>query len=108
MSAKTIKELIAELSAIENQDQPVMYEYYLAEQFEFADGVLTPTPEQFGEIINELVPDMFSEVYGELNDIVYEHMSSLTCYECQEPTSKLEKAGNDGLCDSCQQLEEEN
>lgn len=69
--SRTVRELVAELSAIENLDQPIMYEYYLAEQFEFADETPTPTPEQFGEIIDNLDPTMFSQVYSELNDIVY-------------------------------------
>ena len=54
--AMTIKGLIAELSAIENQDQPVMYGYVLAEVFtldnEGEDYELTP--EQFGEAIDSL------------------------------------------------------
>jgi hypothetical protein len=29
------------------------------------------------------------------------------CEDCDEPLSSLERAGNDGLCDSCQQLKEE-
>jgi hypothetical protein len=104
--AQTVRELIAELSAIENQDQPIIFEGYLAEHFEFGDDKPTPTPEQFGEIIDSLVPNLFSEVYSEINDVVYDYITSLMCYECDEPISKLERAGNDGLCDSCQQLEE--
>lgn len=78
--ATTIKQLIAELSAIENQDQPVMYEYYLAEAFEFADGETdTPTPEQFAKIIDEELSeaDLFDEPYNIINDTVYDFMSKL-------------------------------
>jgi hypothetical protein len=57
--AMTIKGLIAELSAIENQDQPVMYGYVLAEDFtldnEGEDYELTS--EQFGEAIDSLSYD---------------------------------------------------
>lgn len=102
--SRTIRELIAELSANENQDQPVMYEYYLAEQFEFADGTPSPTSEQFGEIIDSLVPTMFSEVYSELNDIVYEVMRKFVCNDCDEPISKQEIENHDGLCMDCNEL----
>jgi hypothetical protein len=104
--AQTVRELIAELSAIENQDQPIMFEGYLAEHFEFADGTPSPTPKQFGEIIDNLVPNMFGGVYAELDEAVYDYMLDFTCNECQDPISSLERAGNNGMCDSCQQLEE--
>ena len=74
--AMTIKEFIAELSAIENQDQPIASNYWLAEDFEFADGeTATPTPEQFGVIISRMSLDDIS--YEELNDSVYYFMSAL-------------------------------
>jgi hypothetical protein len=77
--AQTIKELIAELSAIENQDQPIISAYWLADLFEFADGeTATPTPEQFGKIIDELEgADLFSDPYDLINDSVYYFMSQL-------------------------------
>jgi len=53
--AKTIKQLIAELSAIENQDQPVMYGYALAEDIGAMDNHgedYELTPKQFGEAID--------------------------------------------------------
>jgi hypothetical protein len=57
--ALTIKELIAELSAIENQDQYVMYGYVLAEDFtldrEGEDYEITS--KQFGEAIDSLSYD---------------------------------------------------
>jgi len=67
--SRTIRELIAELSAVENLDQPIVALWSLAEDFEFADGTPTPTPEQFGKIIAEITLD--DVTYAELNDIVY-------------------------------------
>jgi hypothetical protein len=58
--AKTIKELIAELSAIDNQDQPVMYGYVLAEDLGAMDNNgedYELTPKQFGEAIDSLLYD---------------------------------------------------
>jgi hypothetical protein len=58
--AKTIKELIAELSAIDNQDQPIMYGYVLAEDVGPMDNngdEYELTPEQFGEAIDSLSYD---------------------------------------------------
>jgi hypothetical protein len=58
--AMTIKGLIAELSAIENQDQPVMYGYVLAEDIGAMDNGgddYELTPEQFGEAIDSLSYD---------------------------------------------------
>jgi hypothetical protein len=55
--AKTIKDLIAELSAIENQDQPVMYGYVLAEDMgamDYEGDDYELTAEQFGEAIDSL------------------------------------------------------
>lgn len=78
--ATTIKDIIAELTAIENQDQPVIFAYWTADLFEFADGeTATPTPEQFGEIIDEGLrgADLFSDPYDIINDTVYDFMAKL-------------------------------
>jgi hypothetical protein len=100
--SRTIRELIAELSAIENLDQPIVALWSLAEDFEFADGTLTPTPEQFGEIIAEITLD--DVTLDELNDLVYEFMSGLCCNECGEPCSEQEIENHEGLCMDCNEL----
>ena len=41
-------------------------------------------------------------------DLTYWERDYLVCEDCNEPISSLERAGNDGVCDSCQQLKEEN
>jgi hypothetical protein len=104
----TVKDMIAELSKIENQDQPIICPFWLAESIEYGNG-LAPTPEQFSKAIKELdTYDLFSEVSEVISDVVYEIMWKSMCEDCDEPISNLERAGNDGLCDSCQQLKEEN
>jgi hypothetical protein len=105
----TVKDIVEQLSAIENQNQPIICAYWLAETFEFADGTPSPMPEVFGKVAKVLENyDLFSEVSEVINDEVYEHMREFMCEDCEEPLSALEKAGNDGLCDSCHQLREEN
>lgn len=76
--SRTIRELIAELSAIENLDQPILFEYLLAENFEYADGTPSPTAEQFGEVIDKELSRqdfIFANGYEVINDIVYEVMA---------------------------------
>ena len=57
--AQTIKELIAELSAIENQDQMIVYDYHtftdLVETYEF----FNLTPELLKEFIDEVGDEYF-------------------------------------------------
>jgi hypothetical protein len=104
----TIKDIVEQLSAIENQDQPIICAYWLAETMEFGNGV-APTPEVFGKVAKVLEEyDLFSEVSEAIRDEVYEHMREFMCEDCEEPLSALERAGNDGLCESCQQLKENN
>lgn len=74
--SRTIRELIAELSANENLDQPIVAVLYIASDFEFADGeTATPTPEQFGKVLENFYID-YDSIYNELNDSVYEFMVS--------------------------------
>jgi hypothetical protein len=100
--SRTIRELIAELSANENLDQPIVAQWSLAEDFEYADGTPTPTPEQFGEIIAEI--EYGDVTYDELNDIVYEVMRKFVCSQCDEPCSKQEIENHEGLCMDCNEI----
>jgi len=104
----TVKDVVEQLSAIENQDQPIICAYWLGADIEYGNG-LAPTPEVFGKVATILEGyDLFSEVSEVISDEVYEHMREFMCEDCDEPLSSLERAGNDGLCESCQQLKEEN
>ena len=48
----TVKQLIEQLQEIENKDQTVMFQYFLAEHFEF-DGQI-PTAAQFDKAFEDL------------------------------------------------------
>lgn len=73
----TIRELVAELSAIPDQDQPVIFAYWLTENFEFAFGEVSPTKEQFAEAIEDLeTTEIFAEPSAIINDFVFDVVSS--------------------------------
>jgi|688.fasta_scaffold707930_2 hypothetical protein len=73
MEMKTIRQAIEELSDIENQDQPVVIVWYLADDFEYADGTPSPSPEQFGEALKDAYLSS-DELAEEINDILYDFM----------------------------------
>jgi hypothetical protein len=49
----TVQNLIDQLNKIEDKEQSVIFQYYLAEHFEFEDKG-TPTAEQFDEATDDL------------------------------------------------------
>jgi hypothetical protein len=74
---QTIRELVAELSAIADQDQPVICAYWITENFEFEFGDVRPTQEQFAEAIEELeTTAIFDEPSQIINDFVFDVVSS--------------------------------
>lgn len=76
--AMTIKEFIAELSKIENQDQPIFAVWWTADDFEFGDDTPTPTTKQFDEILNNnSFGSEVSLLAEQVNDSVYYFMSKL-------------------------------
>jgi hypothetical protein len=81
--ATTVKEFIAELSKIENQDQPIFSVWWVADDFEYGDDTATPTPEQFDEILNNNSFDS-AELAEQVNDSVYYFMSRLNNEEEEE------------------------
>jgi hypothetical protein len=75
--AQSVRELIAELSEIENQDQPIISKYFLAKNFEYADGTPNPSPKKFEDfIVMELTSydDVWESSYDLLNDLIYDYM----------------------------------
>lgn len=71
----SVADLIAQLNTIEDKHQPVIFQYWLADDFEFYDGTGTPTQDQFGEVADELHPDFLwgearLEVEQALNDLL--------------------------------------
>jgi hypothetical protein len=60
--ATTVKELIKYLQTVENQDQPVIYQYYLAEHFEVSD-------KKFSKAVDDLDDEsLWDEAYQTLKD----------------------------------------
>lgn len=106
--AQTIRELIAELSAIENQDQPIFSVWYVADDFEFGDNKPTPTPEQFGEILNATNLD-WTELSEQISDEVYDFMHKYyVCHDCDNVTTLEYAEEHDYLCENCHETKEDN
>lgn len=73
----TLRELVAELTAIPDQDQPVICAYWLTENFEYAFGDVRPTQEQFAEAIEDLeTTTIFDEPSEIINDFLFDVVSS--------------------------------
>lgn len=71
----SVSDLIAQLNTIEDKDQPIIFQYWLAEDFEFYDGTGAPSQDQFGEVADELHPDYLWEdarlaIKDALNDLL--------------------------------------
>jgi hypothetical protein len=73
----TVANLIAQLSEIEDKEQPIAFQYYLAEHFEFED-LGSPTTEQFAKAVERA---NYGEGYNEqaeaLNDTLFDLMSEV-------------------------------
>lgn len=67
----TVKSLIEQLEKIEDKEQSVIFQYYLAEHFEFEDKG-TPTAEQFDEVADDLDDESLWEESAEtVNDYLF-------------------------------------
>lgn len=63
----TVQNLINELNKIDNKEQSVMFQYFLAEHFDL-DGD-TPTSEQFNEVADDLDHEsLWQEACDTIND----------------------------------------
>lgn len=70
----TIKDLIKQLSEIENKDQPVIFQYFLAEHFEFsdADESYTATEKQFAQVAEDLdEASLWDDARETINDYLF-------------------------------------
>lgn len=68
----TVKQLIEQLQAIEDQDQVVIFQYYVREDFEYADNTEF-TDEVFEEVADWAVRvDVWEDAMMALNDRIYE------------------------------------
>ena len=69
----TVKDLIEQLSEIADKDQPIIFQYWLADDFEYHDETPTPTQEQFAEVSERLHPDfLWAEAREVVNDELYD------------------------------------
>lgn len=70
----TVKDLIGQLEKIEDKNQSVIFQYYLAEHFDFFDKG-SPTAEQFDQATDELDDESLWNDAGEtINDYLYNLM----------------------------------
>jgi hypothetical protein len=68
----TVKDLIEQLSEIENKDQSIIFQYFLAEHFEFSDGTPSPTAEQFDKVAEDLDHEsLWDDAHETVNDYAY-------------------------------------
>jgi hypothetical protein len=68
----TVQNLIDQLNKIENKEQSVIFQYFLAEHFEFADGTPSPTAEQFDKVAEDLDDEsLWEDAHETVNDYAY-------------------------------------
>jgi hypothetical protein len=68
----TVKSLISQLEEIEDKDQSIIFQYFLAEHFEFADGTPSPTAEQFDKVAEDLDHEsLWDDAHETVNDYAY-------------------------------------
>lgn len=96
--AQTIREFIKQLSEIENQDQPIMAVWWIAEDFEFGDGTPNPTPEDFGKAVADRNFE-WTDLAEQINDSVYDIMREFG--ECDTCEARYELSSRDGRCGDC-------
>lgn len=71
----TIQALIDQLQEIENKDQTVIFQYFLAEHFEFED-LGSPTEEQFDKAAEDLNSNtLWDDAAETINDYLFGLMS---------------------------------
>ena len=70
----TVQGLIDQLNQIEDKEQSVIFQYFLAEHFEFSDlgEVRQPTAEQFDQAVDDLDDEsLWDDARETVNDYVY-------------------------------------
>jgi hypothetical protein len=74
----TVQNLIDQLNQIENKEQSVIFQYFLAEHFEYADldVVRQPTAEEFDQAVEDLDDSsLWDDPADTINDYVFGLMS---------------------------------
>ena len=69
--ATTVQQLITQLESIENKEQPVIFQYYLAEHFPDA------TEEQFERVVDEIPESGDYHLWSSAYEVLEEEVSSL-------------------------------
>jgi hypothetical protein len=75
----TVKDLIQQLNEIEDKEQSIIFQYFLAEHFEFSDlgEVRQPTAEQFDQVAEDLDHEsLWDDARETVNDYAYGIVSS--------------------------------
>ena len=69
----TVKDLISQLEQIEDKEQSVIFQYFLAEHFGSKWGEkYNPTPEQFEQAVDNLDDEsLWEEAHETVNDYLY-------------------------------------
>ncbi len=70
----TVRDLIEQLRELKDHDQPIIYQYYLAEHFEFndKDEAYSPTEDQFAQAAEDLDDDeLWHDALETINDYLY-------------------------------------
>lgn len=77
--ATSVKQLIAYLQEIEDQDQPVIYQYYTREHFEYGDEDTVVSDEAFLNAVERVDRiDAWEDSRSLINDVVWEEAQKLT------------------------------
>jgi hypothetical protein len=67
----TVQTLIEQLQTIEDKDQTIIFQYYLAEHFEFED-LGSPTEEQFDQAADDLDDEsLWDDAAETINDYLF-------------------------------------
>jgi hypothetical protein len=75
----TVKQLIEQLQEIENQDQPVIFQYYTKENFEYGDDETVVSDEVFEKAVEwARRVDVWEDAYAYLNDHIWQQASAST------------------------------
>lgn len=83
--ATSVKQLIEQLQAIEDQDQPILFQYYLREDFEYGDDETTVSDEAFLNAIDRVErTDGWEDARSYINDVVYEESYKLSTDEDED------------------------
>jgi hypothetical protein len=74
----TIKELIKQLEEIEDKDQAVIWQYYIAEHFEYNldTGNVSPTLKEFESVAEKTESwTLWEDTAQEINDLLYDEIA---------------------------------